>query len=220
MYDGGSEWSAWPSYLSFFRHVAQLDLPAYERWQHYENAALNSGGRMMHAKFCIVADRQTVVLRDAQNRLHSEHGPARAFADGWALYYWRGTRLPAAPEQIRGWDAARILSERNAETRRAMIEIIGWDQFITAAGLRKVSECADPGNDGQTIALYDLPSELADMYEDRARILLCTNGTVERDGTRRRFGLPVPAHHDDPIAAVAEMYDMPVAAYRQLEVRR
>jgi hypothetical protein len=50
--------------------------------------------------------------------------------------------------------------------------------------------------------------------------LACTTQSVERDGTRRRYGLVVPAHHTDPIAAAAELYDMPAAAYRDLEVRR
>jgi hypothetical protein len=98
-----------------------------------------------------------------------------------------------------------------------MIEIVGWDQFTKHLTL--VAEAPDPGNAPHMIGLYDLPDGF-DLYEQRARILLVTNGTVERDNTRHRFGLPVPAHHTDPIEAAADLYGWPVAAYRQLEVRR
>ena len=76
---------------------------------------------------------------------------------------------------------------------------------------------ADPGNPGNTITLYDVPHQI---FDEPVRVLLCTNGSVERDGTRRRFGLTVPARIDDPIAAAAWTYDWPIEAYRRLEARR
>ena len=76
---------------------------------------------------------------------------------------------------------------------------------MTAAGLARVGDpVPDPGNPGQELALYDVPERI---YGDAdVRVLLCTNGTVERDGTRRRFGLTVPADITDPIAAAAWGY--------------
>ena len=114
----------------------------------------------------------------------------------------------------------RVLSEGNAEVRRVAIELTGWERFIHAAGMRLVASAPDPGNSPHALELYDLPDRLRDMYDDGARILLCTNGSVEPDGTRRRYGLPVPASHDDPVAAAADLYGWPVEAYRRLEVRR
>ncbi len=121
------------------------------------------------------------------------------------------------PEDFWTWDLSRVLAERNAEVRRCGIERHGWDAVTDRLTL--ADEADDPGNPGQRLELYDLGADLADLYPEPARILLCTNGTVERDGTRRRFGLPVPAAHTDPVAAAADLYGWPVEAYRRLEVR-
>jgi len=180
-YDGGSDWSWWSARLSFFRHVARLNLPVYEHWQHYETLALQSATRMVHADFCIVSDRQTTSIRDAENRLHCPDGPARTWGDGWAVWYWHGVLVPRT--LIEGtWSTSDILREPNVEVRQ-----VGNTQ-------------EDPGNPGQTMTLYDVPSQI---YDEPVRVLLVTNGSAERDGTRRRFGLTVPADIDIPINAQA-----------------
>ena len=167
----------------------------------------------------ILTERPDTLHRDTQGRLHCTTGPALRYRDGWAIHAIHGVRVPADLIE-QGWDADRVLSERNAEVRRAAIELTGWQNFILAAGLTLVASAPDPGNPPHDLELYDLPDRLRDMYDDQARILLCTNGSVEPDGTRRRYGLPVPAHHNDPVAAAADLYGWPVEAYRQLEVRR
>ena len=60
--------------------------------------------------------------------------------------------------------------------------------------------------------LADIRASMIDQLEHTT--------VIEPDGTRRRYGLPVPAHHNDPVAAAADLYGWPVEAYRQLEVRR
>lgn len=168
----------------------------------------------------VLTDRPSVISRDKDGRLHSAAGPAVLYRDGFAVHAWHGTRVPADLIET-GWDTARILREPNAEVRRCAIERMGWDVFIASSGMRQVGDAVpDPGNAPHTLALYDLPDTLSDMFEEPARILLCTNGSPERDGTRHRFGLVVPGHHTDPVAAAADLYDIPVQAYRQLEVRR
>jgi hypothetical protein len=219
MHNGGADWSAWTSYLSFFDRVAGLSLPIYDKWRHYEAAALHGASRIMTPDLWIVSDRHTSVHVDAQRRLHHETGPARAWADGWALWYWHGTRVPRTLIKD-GWTFDQIMAETNAEIRRCAIEKMGWDVFLTNLGAEPVASSDDPGNPGQRIHLYDLPEGMGRMYAAPARLFVCTNGTVERDGTRRRFALPVPAHHTDPIVAAAELYGWPAEAYRRLEVRR
>jgi hypothetical protein len=166
----------------------------------------------------IMSGRPAALHRDANGNLHCESGPALAYPDGWGFHAWHGVRVPADLIDP-GWDTGRILAERNAEIRRCAIERTGWDVFIAASGMKPAGECPDPGNDGQVITLYDLPEQLADLYDAPARILLCANGTVERDGTRRRFALPVPSHHKDPVEAAAELYGWPAEAYRKLARR-
>jgi hypothetical protein len=136
------------------------------------------------------------------------------WGDGWGIHAWHGTRVPADLIE-QGWDYQRILQEPNTEIRRCAIERMGWDQFIQVAGLKQVgATVADPGNPGQSLALYDIPEA---VYAADVRVLLCVNGTLERDGSRRRYGLTVPASISDPVAGAAWTFDESVADYAGLE---
>jgi hypothetical protein len=204
----------------FFREIGlELDGDTWARAEAYADTT-TAGWWWPHKDFVMVCDRPTVIRREqvgergwGSHRLHAEHGPSISW-DGWGLFYWHGTQIPADPDEIKGWDTARILGERNAETRRAMIEIVGWPKFIHDAGLTQVGvSVPDPGNPGQVLALYDVPERI---YDAPVRVLVCTNATPERDGSRHTFGLTVPADVADPLAAAAWTFNMPVAQYRQL----
>jgi hypothetical protein len=156
----------------------------------------------------IVGARPAVLHRDARGDLHNAAGVALAYPDGWGFYAWHGRRVP-------GWvivspSIEAITAEENVEVRRCAIESLGWDRFIAEAGLVPVTagesknpaaaHVPDPGNPGQHLVLYDVPERL---WGSRIRLLMCTNGSSERDGTRRRYGLKVPAHISDPVEAAA-----------------
>jgi hypothetical protein len=161
-----------------------------------------------------------VIARDKDGRLHNADGPAVLYRDGFAVHAWHGTRVP--PDLIEpGWSIERIFTEDNAEIRRCAIERLGWPEFITASGMTQVGDAVpDPGNAPHELSLWDLPERLRDTYDEPARVLLCTNGSLERDGSRHRFGLIVPARHADPVAAAADLYGVPAELYAELQVRR
>lgn len=165
--------------------------------------------------FVMVCDRPTELHLDEYDgagRLHNASGPAVRWADGRGLYFWHGTPVPA--ELIGAdWDVARILAEPNLELRRSAIERLGWDRFVADAGFRLVHEAPDPANAGQRLRLYDVPR---DAVGTRLRVLLCSNATRERDGTRRSFGILVPTDCRTALAAAAWTFDVPVAAYAGL----
>jgi len=50
-------------------------------------------------------------------------------------------------------------------------------------------------------------------------VLPAVNGSIERDGRRRRYGLAVPRSVDDPVAAAAWPYGLSAAQYAQLARR-
>jgi hypothetical protein len=179
-------------------------------------AALDLGWWWPYPDVAVLTARPDELHRDRQGRPHRTDGPAVVYPDGWTVHAWHGTRVPAS--LISGtWSVQRILDEPNVEVRRCAIEHRGWDRFIHAAGLAQVGPAVpDPGNPGHTLALYDVPVLI---LETPARVLLCTNGTVERDGTRRRFGLTVPAHIADPIEAAAWGYGLTAAQYAQARRR-
>ncbi|MEU7004757.1 DUF6745 domain-containing protein [Nonomuraea sp. NPDC046570] len=152
----------------------------------------------------------------ARRRLHCPDGPAVAWVDGFGLYFWHGTHVPQAVIDDT-LTADEIIREPNAEIRRCAIERRGWDRFVIEARLAQIGPAApDPGNPGQTLTLHDVPPG---VYPTSVRVLLCTNGTLERDGTRRRFGLTVPADCTDPIEAAAWTYGLTPAQYAQAQRR-
>jgi hypothetical protein len=152
-WNGGNQWSGWVAYLSFFRHVAKLDLPVYGKFAHYEAAAIHGGPRFLHDKFVIVADRPTVIARDDRSLPHSIKGPTIAWRDGWKLYTWHGTRVPErvimAP---RSYTRDEYLAIRNTEVRRALGEAAGWDWICQLLG----ASPADAWTDAETGLRYEL----------------------------------------------------------------
>lgn len=159
-----------------------------------------------HRDLCVISRRPVAMVteeltgRERGRRLHREDGPVLEFADGMRYYAWHGTPVPADLIE-EGWSVTRILSEPNLEVRRCAIERHGWPRFIDEAGLRQVGQPAlDPGNPGQTLTLYDVPWG--------GRILVCSNASLERDGTRRRYGIEVRGSDDDPVRAAAGLFGL------------
>lgn len=164
---------------------------------------------------CVIADRPSLLDTepdaDGLPRLHSETGPAVRYRDGWSVHAWHGTRVPAWV--IEDPSVEHIARESNVEVRRCAIERLGWAEFIDQAGLRLVSQAADPGNPGAELRLYDLPYA---RWGSPTRLLLAVNGSLERDGTRRRYGLRVPLSFDDALDAAGWTYGVSGDTYRQL----
>ncbi|POM26555.1 hypothetical protein BTM25_09560 [Actinomadura rubteroloni] len=170
---------------------------------------------------CVVAERPVEVHTEPVPgselgvlRLHHGDGFAVRYSDGWGVHAWHGTRVPdwvmtdPTPERIR--------QAVNVEVRRCAIERIGWDVYIDQAGLTLVSTASDPGNPGCELRLYSLPPSL---LAAPSRVLLAVNGSVERDGHRRRYGLGVPGDIDDPVAAAGWSYGLTASQYARLQRR-
>ncbi len=160
---------------------------------------------------CVVSERPVAMHTEpgdgpGEVRLHCADGPAFRYADGWDVHAWHGRRVPAwvfddpTPE--------RIAREVNVEIRRCAIERIGWASYIDRAGLRLVATAPDPGNPGSQLRLYDMSRE--------TKVLLAVNGSVERDGRRRRYGLTVPGFLEDPVDAAGWTYGLSAEQYSLL----
>lgn len=160
---------------------------------------------------CVLSERPVavhteVIGDDGEVRPHRADGPALRYADGWEVYAWHGRPVPSwvvtdpSPE--------RIAREDNVEVRRCAIENIGWPDYIERGGLRLVASAPDPGNPGTELQLYDLRRQ--------TRVLLAVNGSVERDGHRRQYGLTVPGAINDPVAAAGWTYGLSAEQYSRL----
>lgn len=204
-------------WMCLHRHALKVaDLPVSDRLEALIAAAVEVGWWWPTEDIAIVTERPTVISLDDQFRLHGEGGPAIRYADDYSLWAWHGTRVYR--EVIEGsLTPEQILREPNAEIRRCAIEVMGWAEFIERGKFAQVGSAApDPGNPGNQLFLYDLPEAL---YEEPVRVLLCTNGTIERDGTRRRFGLTVPANIDNPVAAAAWLSGVTPELYLKMQRR-
>lgn len=203
----------WGGYYSHYAAMEALGVPGLEPIHGALKVAKSAGWWWCYDMFAVISERPSELHRNPQGQLHNETGPAMLYPDGWATYAWNGVRVPQT--LIEGkWTTTEILREENAEVRRCAIEKMGWDRFVADANLTQVGvDMDDPGNPGHQLSLYDVPEQI---YNEPVRVLLCDNATPERDGTRRRFGLTVPATVPDPIAAAAWTFGMNPDDYRQI----
>ena len=168
----------------------------------------------VYEDFAIMTERPTIIKRNKLNQLHCADGPALQYADGFTIYSWNGTRVPADLIEGVGWDTDRILKEVNAEIRRCAIERMGWHHFIKESGMKQIGKTVDdPGNPGQHLALYSIPK----IFAEPVNVLLAVNATIERDGSRHQFGLTVPATITDSIEAAGWTFGMTKKQYSALE---
>jgi hypothetical protein len=211
--------AAWTAYASFLAEATGAPgAPGWPRRVQAFAAAQSAGWWWPGLDFVVVSDRPAVVRTepegDLPGRLHCADGPAIVWRDGWRLYFWHGTRVPEWV--VTNPTMAAVAAEPNVEVRRCAIEAMGWDTYITGAGLRLVDTASDPGNAGCVLRLYDLPRE---VWGTPGRVLLVTNGSAERDGTRRRYGLAVPAGTAGALEAAAWTYGLTGEQYTRLARR-
>jgi len=137
-------WAPYDCYLSAARDVLGLDLPVHEKYSWWEQAAIHGGFRVLHEKFCLVCDFPEVLKVDDENRPHCETGPSHKWRDGWSLYHWHGTKVPAAwIENKDGPSPKTVLAEKNMEVRAAGIEIIGWVKMLDALNAKLIDRDDD-----------------------------------------------------------------------------
>ncbi len=179
MWNGGNQWAQYVSFLSFFRHVAGLELD-YSKWDHYETMATISGPRIMHPDFCMISDKPEVLTVDRQNRPHNDTGPFCKWRDGTALYAIHGVYVPGwiveHPERVTTED---IETEQNAEVRRIMIERYGLSKYVRDAQFEIVDEDKDP---------LGQPRRL--LRRSDTLVIELTNSTEDGDGSRRKYHVP------------------------------
>jgi hypothetical protein len=212
----GMHEAGWISFYSFCEEIGVKYTSEQSGWlAAHRDVVKHCGWWWAFNEIVVISDRPTFQSVDGQGRLHNETRAAMQFADGYSLWSWNGTRVSeeVITTDPTTWDAKRILNEPNSEVRRVMVERLGWDQFVATANLQLVDRQPDPANDGYDIELYDVPQRI---YDEAVRVILVTNASPERDGTRRRFGLTVPASIDDAVEAAAWTFDTTVDTYRQL----
>ncbi|WP_316043356.1 DUF6745 domain-containing protein [Actinomadura sp. CNU-125] len=157
-----------------------------------------------YERLVICCERPAELYRDEPGRLHRGDGPALAYPDGFALHAWRG--MPIPPDfvaSLTDLTAERILHEENAELRRVMLEIYGYDRYLADTG-------AKPVHQDETGVLWsiDLP------FDEPVVMVEVVNSTPEPDGTRRTYYLRVPPSTRTAREGVAWTFGVAEADYR------
>lgn len=180
-WQGGNQWSAYDAYLSWFRHIAQLDID-YSKWDAWETLSLHSGPRLVHEDFCIVSDRPEVLLVDDRNRPHCDDGPFCRWRDGSALYSIHGVHVPAWILERHGdITIAAIEAEQNAEIRRIMIGKIGVERYTRESHAEVIDHDEEFGTLYRILREEDTPIMVVEVV----------NNTAEADGTFKHYWLRV-----------------------------
>ena len=209
-YSGGNMWSAGVDFISFFRHVVGLDID-YTEWDHYEKASMFGGFRYMYADFCAISDFPKHISLDNGNVAHNDEGPSHAWRDGFEIFNWHGILIAPeyqwiikTPEKL---TPVIIANERNSEMRRIMLEKFGFEKYLEAGKAETVAKDTD-GNGFERLLLS------LTVGSDRISVLQVINGSLEADGSRRKFHIgAMPGRN--PHECVAASYGINPAKYRE-----
>ena len=209
-------------WLAFYRFGTNLgvkqETDLLRRLDIMERIAASIGFWYPRDGICIVSDRFAEVhWSEARNRqglpfrLHHEERPAVAFRDGWGLYYWHGYRLPPSKEWIIA-EKSRITpdlidDEGNAELRRIMLEVFGFEKYIAVRGAKEIASDEMFGRQRRLLSMTVRGEEI--------RVLDVWNGSLEPDGTRRRFFLGAMRGANTPHEAAALSYGIDPRIYSE-----
>lgn len=178
---GSNLWSSWCCYLSFFKDIKKIEDVDWSKWQVQEWLCENTGPRMEHRAFTVVADFPRRQCHDDRGRLHSLDGPAFAWADGRETYWINGVRVTKrvvmAPDTL---TVEEIKGERDAEVRRVMRQQFGEGRYLAETGAKVVHMDHEGARKGAA------PRCLMEDGEGR-RFLVGTDGS-----TRRVYYMEVP----------------------------
>ena len=127
------EWLVWDN-----NGLSAFDMDVYrflgikvddQLWKLWQNLLAYCGWLIPLEKYCLVCQRPTYSW-NSEGICHADGQPAMNFVDGTGFYYFNGVRLPEKyhiPSDK--WQTDWLLTEPNAEVRRALIEGLGYDRI-------------------------------------------------------------------------------------------
>ena len=206
VYQGGAYWGSYVCYLTAMRDIIGLQLPEFEKFKYWEEAAIHGIFRVMGDDFCIVSDFPEVLKVDDQNRPHCQDGPSHRWRDGWSLYHWHGVQVPEEWIMKPGHLTAKMaITWENIEQRRAACEILGWAKILKELKAKVIDTDGDP-EIGELVEV-DLP----DIGKEKFLRVLC--------GTGREFALPVPPEMKTALEAQSWTWGLTPEEFKIPEVR-
>jgi hypothetical protein len=186
----------WLAFYRFFRDELGL-IGETQKLKGLWELCQSAGWALPCEKVCFISERHSVLKRDENGRLHCADGPALAYPDGFKLYKWHGADVPEwavkTPEKI---SAEAIAAERNAETRRALLEMFGREKLL--------AHCQKLQSDDWG-ALYR-NAGILDVNGDPYCFVKVANATPEPDGSYKDYILRVAPACETAREAVASTF--------------
>ena len=200
----GSYEASWLSHYDYFKEV--VGIKECEKLDGLMEISRTCGMVHLFDDMVVVEQKPILIKFDDEKRLHCENGPAILYRDGFAVYSWRGTRIPS--DWIEDKDSLtpqKAITWENIEQRRCACEILGWARILRNLDAKTVDSHSDP--EIGTLVSVNIP----DVGEEKFLIVLC--------GTRREFALPVPPEMKTALEAQAWTWGMEPNSFVKPEVR-
>ena len=119
----------WSAALKIGRHLGHKI--NQEKCEEYIRGGEDIGWIIPYEEACIMIERPTLRYDD-QGQFHGDGVPAISYEDGYCIYLWHRTAMPAkygsVPSEL--WEPRWLLEEKNSELRKILIENIGYDRII------------------------------------------------------------------------------------------
>ncbi len=167
----------------------------------HRKVALSCSGIIPLQNCCIAIRRPVAVKVDLEGRFHASDGKAIEYNDGYGIYAWHGTIVPAHIIESTV-TVESIESEANMELRRVLMARFGLSDYLLASGAREIA------SDNYGI-LYrkELPGD------EPLVMVQVTNSTPEADGSFRQYFVRVPPNVSTAKDAVAWTFDLTSEEY-------
>lgn len=174
---GGQHDVSWIAYYSFFRN--ELGVEGLDEIVPFDELAKLVCWFWVLDEAAVISERPVHLALNNRGQLHCADDMAIRFADGFGIYAWNGLSIPAEyitkTEQTITLKA--IKKENNAELRRTMMEIRGFDWYIEETGATRVAK--------------DEYGELFKIDDKEDPFLICKvkNSSPETDGSYKDYFL-------------------------------
>jgi hypothetical protein len=182
--------------------------------------ARTCGHYLNHENAVIMSERPTILSFDGQSRLHSMTGPAIAYGDKYVVYKIHGITLKedVIINPLEALTVKKIDNEHNAEVKRVLMDLYGYENYLRQSGAVKIHE----GKDGRKL-WWRIPEDpllrdhLNPIGVEPLVMVEVKNSTPEPDGTFKTYFLRVSPHLRDADEAVASTFGMTKDEYEPLK---
>lgn len=163
-----------------------------------------AAGYYLGDQVCFVCRNPKTLITNDSGQLHCAFGAAATWNDGFDIHCWRGLLVdPDLIKRAHEVTIQQVLGEKNAETRRILLDMFGDERFIRESGATIV-------NKDKCGVLYRYTFE----SDEPLQMVKVRNSTRELDGSYKDYYLRVPPNVTTAHEAVAWTFGLTSTEYQ------